>query len=388
MMTKSVAFTFGRFNPPTTGHEKLMDKTRGANRNYRVYASQSQDPKRNPLNHRNKIKYMKGMFPAHARKISRDKMTTALDVMVQLYKEKHTDVLMIVGSDRVREFDSLLNKYNGVKSTHGRYKFKSIRVISAGERDPDAEGVSGMSASKMRKAAQNNKYDEFKQGLPSTYKGGKNLFKAIQKAMGVKSFREFVEAKKGPSETEQDRDDFALPDYPMQLHPDDDDGDWVIGDPTKPIEVIKPVDKKKTDKTNKAVVKDRTVWEKDPETADDWKEEVEIGEALPPHLSKFFDKKGEMKPDAAKRVAAGRKKRAAAATKAKITDVTPKGYGPNERDLTHDGPGIAPNLHLKPKVVFHPLKKKKDTGPKPSDQMLPKDRASRIEGFQDFISNK
>ena len=191
MATKSIAFAFGRFNPPTFGHEKLMDMTRGANRNYRIYASQSQDSKRNPLNHRNKIKYMKGMFPAHARKIKRDKITTALDVMVQLYKEKHTDVLMVVGSDRVREFDSLLKKYNGVKSTHGRYKFNSIRVISAGERDPDAEGVSGMSASKMRKAAQDNDYKSFATGLPLSYRGGKKLFKDDQKSMKVKGFNEW-----------------------------------------------------------------------------------------------------------------------------------------------------------------------------------------------------
>ena len=107
-MTKSVAFTFGRFNPPTTGHEKLMDKTRGANRNYRIYASQSQDPKRNPLRHKNKVSLMKGMFPAHSRKISTDKMTTAIDAMVNLYKEKYTDVLMVVGSYRVAEFDALV----------------------------------------------------------------------------------------------------------------------------------------------------------------------------------------------------------------------------------------------------------------------------------------
>ena len=149
---KSVAFTFGRFNPPTIGHEKLMDKTRRANKNYRVYASQSQDPKRNPLSFRNKVAIMKSMFPAHARKISTDKMTTAIDAMVNLYKEKYTDVIMIVGSDRVKEFDALLKKYNGKRARHGFYKFKSIRVVSAGERDPDVEGVSGMSASKMRKA--------------------------------------------------------------------------------------------------------------------------------------------------------------------------------------------------------------------------------------------
>ena len=185
MMTKSVAFTFGRFNPPTTGHEKLMDKTRGANRNYRVYASQSQDPKRNPLNHRNKIKYMKGMFPAHARKISRDKMTTALDVMVQLYKEKHTDVLMIVGSDRVREFDGILNKYNGVEGKrHGYYKFDNIDVVSAGERDPDAEGVKGISGSKMREYVKKDKFKKFKAGLMTkNSKLAKKVFKELQKRM-------------------------------------------------------------------------------------------------------------------------------------------------------------------------------------------------------------
>ena len=131
---KSIAFTFGRFNPPTIGHEKLIDKTRGANRNYRVYASQSQDPKKNPLNFRNKVAIMKSMFPTHSRKISTDKMTTAIDAMVNLYKEKYTDVLMVVGSDRVAEFDALLKKYNGKRARHGFYKFKSIRVVSAGER--------------------------------------------------------------------------------------------------------------------------------------------------------------------------------------------------------------------------------------------------------------
>ena len=196
-MAKSVAFTFGRFNPPTVGHEKLMDKTRGANRNYRVYASQSQDPKRNPLNHRTKVSVMKSMFPVHARKIKRDKMTTAIDVMVKLYKEKHTDVLMVVGSDRVGEFDKLLNKYNGKKASHGFYKFKSIRVISAGQRDPDAEGVSGMSASKMRKAAQSNDYKSFQKGLPRGFKLGKLLFKALQKEMGMTKFKEWIEVTEG-----------------------------------------------------------------------------------------------------------------------------------------------------------------------------------------------
>ena len=192
-MAKSVAFSFGRFNPPTIGHEKLMDNTRRANRNYRIYASQSQDSKKNPLNFRNKVAIMKSMFPAHARKISSDKMTTAIDAMVQLYKEKHTDVVMVVGSDRVGEFDKLLKTYNGKRARHGYYKFKSIRVVSAGERDPDAEGVSGMSASKMRKAAQDNDYKSFQKGLPPKFKQGKLLFKTLQKEMGIKSLKEWME---------------------------------------------------------------------------------------------------------------------------------------------------------------------------------------------------
>jgi phosphopantetheine adenylyltransferase len=192
-MAKTVAFTFGRFNPPTTGHEKLLDATRKVNSNYRVYTSQSQDPKKNPLDFKNKVSVMKSMFPTHSRSISTNKVTTAIDVMVNLYKEKYTDVTMVVGSDRVSEFEKLLNAYNGKKARHGYYKFNSIRVVSAGERDPDAEGVSGMSASKMRQAVQDNDYDSFSKGLPKKFKGGRLLFKILQKAMGVKSIREWIE---------------------------------------------------------------------------------------------------------------------------------------------------------------------------------------------------
>ena len=194
-MAKSIAFSFGRFNPPTIGHGKLMDNTKRANRNYRIYASLSQDAKRNPLKHKDKVAVMKGMFPQHAKKIRRDRVNTAIDAMVQLYKEKHTDVVMVVGSDRVKEFDNLLKKYNGKKATHGFYKFKSIRVVSAGERDPDAEGVSGMSASKMRAAATKNDYKSFQKGLPPKFRGGKKLFKILQKEMGVKRLREWSEMK-------------------------------------------------------------------------------------------------------------------------------------------------------------------------------------------------
>ena len=189
-----VTFTFGRFNPPTTGHEKLMDATKKiGGRNYRVYASHTQDSRRNPLDHKTKISYMKRMFRKHSSHIIADDVRTAIDVAVKLHDEGFKNLTMVVGSDRVRDFQKLLDDYNGVKARHGLYDFKTIIVKSAGERDPDAEGISGMSASKMRKAAQDNDYDSFAKGLPLSYRGGKRLFKDVQKQMKVKGFNEWAD---------------------------------------------------------------------------------------------------------------------------------------------------------------------------------------------------
>ena len=188
-----VTFTFGRFNPPTIGHEKLMDATKKIGRNYRVYASHSQDANKNPLDYKSKVSYMKRMFPKHSRSIKSDTVRTAIDVAVKLHDEGFKNLTMVVGSDRVKEFQKLLDDYNGKQARHGFYDFKTIKVKSAGERDPDAEGISGMSASKMRKAAQNNDYDSFKQGLPVGYRDGEKLFKDVQKKMRVKSFREWTD---------------------------------------------------------------------------------------------------------------------------------------------------------------------------------------------------
>ena len=160
-----VVFTFGRFNPPTTGHEKLIQKVAsvaGTNP-YRIYPSQSQNQKKDPLPFALKVAYMRKMFPKYAKGIRADKNSkTAIDIAVKLYDEGYTDLVMIVGSDRVKEFSSLLTTYNGVEGKrHGFYKFNSIDVVSAGERDPDAEDVSGMSASKMRAAASLGDFKSF-----------------------------------------------------------------------------------------------------------------------------------------------------------------------------------------------------------------------------------
>jgi nicotinamide mononucleotide adenylyltransferase len=193
--TKEVVFTFGRFNPPTNGHEKLISKVASLAKgnNYRIYASKSQDPKKNPLDFNTKIKYMRKMFPKHGRNIMSDKdVRNALDILVKLYDQGFTKVTMVVGSDRVNEFSALTNKYNGVSSRHGMYNFQDgVNVVSAGERDPDSDDVSGMSASKMRDAAASNDYASFAKGLPSSFKDGKGLFDNLRKAMGIKEAAEY-----------------------------------------------------------------------------------------------------------------------------------------------------------------------------------------------------
>ena len=142
----TAVFTFGRFNPPTTGHEKLIDalareqkKNPGAP--MYVFPSHSNDPKKNPLPHALKVAYMKKMFRKYAKNITVSSARNVFEVATFLHNKGHRAVVMVVGSDRVDEFDRLLNEYNGVKGRHGYYGFDNIEVVSAGERDPDAEGV-------------------------------------------------------------------------------------------------------------------------------------------------------------------------------------------------------------------------------------------------------
>ena len=195
----TAVFTFGRFNPPTTGHEKLImalakQQSKNAGSIMYVYPSHSQSPKKDPLPHAKKIAYMRKMFPKYARNITVSKARTAIEVAVELYKKGHKAIVMVVGSDRVQEFDRLLNEYNGVEGKkHGYYGFDNIEVISAGQRDPDAEGVEGMSASKMRASASSGDFDLFKTGLPSDFKAGLQLYNDVRKNMGIREERNMGE---------------------------------------------------------------------------------------------------------------------------------------------------------------------------------------------------
>ena len=190
-------FTFGRFNPPTVGHEKLVvavaNVARREGGDYFVYPSHSQDSKKNPLDQTTKIRYMKKMFSKHKTNIISSTGRNALEIASELHDKEYTNLVMVVGSDRVKDFQSLLDRYNGDENkAHGFYDFNSIKVVSAGERDPDAEGVSGMSASKMREAAVEGDYKTFRKGTPSSLsdKDTKLMFNDIRKGMRLSVVKE------------------------------------------------------------------------------------------------------------------------------------------------------------------------------------------------------
>ena len=193
---KTVFFTFGRMNPPTTGHEKLMNelsKKSGKNP-YRVYLSQSTDKKKNPLDFKYKVKTVRKFFPKHARSVMLNKkVKNVFDAVTEIYNDGFKNITMVVGSDRVNEFNTLLKKYNGTKGRHGLYNFNKINVISAGDRDPDADDVSGMSASKMRSLANEGDFTQFSQGLPRNVSNSdaKKVYNEVRKGMGLKEQKEY-----------------------------------------------------------------------------------------------------------------------------------------------------------------------------------------------------
>ena len=192
----TVIFTFGRFNPPTVGHEKLalavvnVSKLKGGD--FFIYPSHTQDSNKNPLNQKEKIKYMKLMFPKFRNNIIASTGKTALEIASELYDKDYKNLVMVVGSDRVQEFQRILDKYNGEDKAHGFYDFDKIEVVSAGERDPDAEGVSGMSATKMREAAVEGDFQTFRKGIPDSLsdKDTMAMFNDIRKAKRLDVIRE------------------------------------------------------------------------------------------------------------------------------------------------------------------------------------------------------
>jgi len=182
----TLTVAFGRFNPPTTGHEKLLDTVASSSDegDYVIIPSRSQDKKKNPLDPDTKVSVMRQMYPKHSEKIVNDPANrTIFDVLKKAHNDGYANVRIVGGGDRVKEFEKLSGNYNGKL-----YAFDNIEVASAGDRDPDAEGTEGMSASKQRKAAAENDFKSFRQGVPKAMddKAAKMLFNTLRKSMAIK----------------------------------------------------------------------------------------------------------------------------------------------------------------------------------------------------------
>ena len=181
---KSVAFCFGRMNPPTIGHARLLNTTARASAggDYYIFLSHTQDSKKNPLDYNTKIDFVKSMYPQHADHVSYGSLRTIMEIMEFLYHNNYTDVTYVCGNDRLPAFEELLNKYNGVEGGKTYYKFNSIDIVSSGPRDPDDDGVAGASASAARLAAEQGNKEEFKK-ITGAGRYVPQLYKAVRKGM-------------------------------------------------------------------------------------------------------------------------------------------------------------------------------------------------------------
>ena len=182
---KTAVIAFGRLNPPTIGHAKLVDAIKSQEGDHYLFLSHTQKPKTDPLDFATKMKFAKQFFPGV--NIGHESVRTPVQALEMMQSLGYTDVIFIAGSDRVDGFQAMFDKYNGQQDKSGNvpFKFDSIKVVSAGERDPDADGAEGMSASKMRKAAAEGNLEAFAQGTPDK-KLAQTMYDAVRKGMGVK----------------------------------------------------------------------------------------------------------------------------------------------------------------------------------------------------------
>jgi hypothetical protein len=244
---KSVAFTFGRFNPPTIGHAKLIRKVASIRADkFYIFPSWRQNSQTDPLPHKIKYAYMKRAFPKYAKNIVSDpRIKIVLHAVVLLYDMGFEKVTMVVGSDRVGDFQRMLNRYNGIDSKHGYYEFPTdIKVVSAGQRNPDAKGVSGVSASRLRELVRNGEKDLFLYRLPDilSKRDGENLYNDLQKYMGI---REIYEVGTN-----------AYREYLQAITPEEEIQNFVTERPLSDNE------KKKKEEIVKALKRDHSNWEK------------------------------------------------------------------------------------------------------------------------------
>jgi len=189
----TLTLAFGRFNPPHAGHQQLMDiaaqSAEAEESDYIIVPSRSQDAKKNPLDADTKISMMRQMFPQHSERIVNDGANrTIFDVLKKAHNDGYTNVRIVAGQDRVKEFDKLSQNYNGQL-----YQFDNMEVVSSGDRDPDSDGVEGLSSSRMRLAAAEGDFKTFRAGLPegTPRKMAMSLFDTVRETMNVKEMKEF-----------------------------------------------------------------------------------------------------------------------------------------------------------------------------------------------------
>jgi Family of unknown function (DUF6267) len=185
-----MVFSFGRMNPPTMGHEVLVNRVQDIARrmgaSHEIVMSHTQDSKKNPLSPDEKLDYAKSAFPSTNITIAGKDHATVIQQLKKLNGRGVRHLTMVVGDDRVQSFSKLLNDLNGKE-----FHFKKIKVVSAGARNPDDEGAQGMSASKMRKAAAEGDWETFKKGVPSQMADDKahGMYKTLRNKMGVKDIK-------------------------------------------------------------------------------------------------------------------------------------------------------------------------------------------------------
>lgn len=184
--SKHITFCFGRMNPPTIGHAQVFKTMAAQGGDFQIFVSQSQDKKENPLSYEQKIEFIKKIHPQYASHVVENReLNTVVKVASYLYEQGYRNATFVAGSDRLDSFKKLLTQYNGVEGkAHGYYKFEVLDFVSAGERDPDSEGVSGVSASKARAAAANNNFDAFK-AATGAGEVAKEMFSAVMQGMGI-----------------------------------------------------------------------------------------------------------------------------------------------------------------------------------------------------------
>ena len=183
---KHVTFCFGRMNPPTIGHKQVLDTMKKQGGDIRIFVSQTQDKKKNPLDYATKIKFIKEMFPEYAGDVVDNAgLNTIGKVASYLHEQGYNSATFVAGSDRLEDMKNLLTQYNGVEGkAHGFYDFEVLDFVSSGEREDGAEGVAGVSASGARLAAANNDFKGFQEATGAG-ELAKPLFAAVRKGMNI-----------------------------------------------------------------------------------------------------------------------------------------------------------------------------------------------------------